>query len=180
MVYLANIRSSDARGAPVKIDQVSADRLMSSLRQILESTMLCALATMSAGNQAHINIAYFAYSDELEIYFLSHPNSTHCRNLSVNPSMALAAFSPSQNWGGPDRGAQLFGICARAEGSDLNKAEIVYGRRFPAYADWKQHLPVGDPALEYGLYRFATNRVKVLDEKEFGGAIFVEAGIERK
>ncbi len=34
---------------------------------------------MTTDNRAHVNTAYFAYSDELEVYFLSHPNASDNR-----------------------------------------------------------------------------------------------------
>ena len=91
--------------------------------------------------------------------------------------MAIAVFSSSQNWVGPDLGAQLFGFSNRAEDCETSNAEQAYIRRFPKYADWKKALAPGDPALEYRLYRFATNRLKILDEREFGEAIFVHADV---
>ena len=174
---LVNINSTDVRGTLLKLEGLSQDRVWSSLQRILEDTALCAFATVTTDNRAHINTAYFAYSDELEVYFLSHPNSAHCRNVSGNASMAIAVFSSSQNWVGPDLGAQLFGFSNRAEDCETSNAEQAYIRRFPKYADWKKGLAPGDPALEYCLFRFATNRLKILDEGEFGEAIFVHADV---
>lgn len=51
-----------------------------------------------AEGQAHVNIGYFAHSDDLHFYLLSHPRSLHCRNIATNPSMAEAVFTTPQNW----------------------------------------------------------------------------------
>jgi hypothetical protein len=40
-------------------------------------------------------------------------------------------------------------------------------------------LKPGDPAGEYRFYRFVPERVKILDEAEFGDAVFVQADIVR-
>jgi uncharacterized protein YhbP (UPF0306 family) len=176
---LVNISSTNVRGYGVKIEGLSQDRIWGSLQQILESTELCAVATVAAGGQAYVNTAYFAYSDQLEIYFLSHPSSSHCQNLIANASAALAVFSSSQKWEGPDCGAQLFGLCCRISASEARKAEQPYARRFPGSVDRKAGLPGSDPALEYCFYRFVTQRLKILDEREFGEAIFVQADVER-
>ena len=55
----------------------------------------------------------------------------------------------------------------------------VYGHRFTAYAAWKAALKPGDPAGQYRFYRFVPERVKILDEAEFGDAVFVQAAIVR-
>jgi hypothetical protein len=40
-------------------------------------------------------------------------------------------------------------------------------------------LDPDDLAREYRFYRFVTNRLKVFDEREFGGALFVTAAVGR-
>lgn len=52
--------------------------------------------------------------------------------------------------------------------------------RFRAYAVWKSALQPGDPAREYWFYRFQTERLKILDEGEFGDAMWIEAEVNRE
>src|SRR6266849_2857150 len=91
-VRLVNINSTDVRGTLVKIEGLSQDRVWSSLQRILEDTALCAFATVTTDNRAHVNTAYFAYSDELEVYFLSHPSSSHFRNVAGSASTSIAVL----------------------------------------------------------------------------------------
>ena len=56
-------------------------------------------------------------------------------------------------------------------------AERSYARRFKSYAPWKAEL---DAEWDYRFYRFVTNRIKVFDEREFGGAVFVTADVARR
>lgn len=176
---LGNIRGLRVDGTPLR-ESPSLDRVQRSIDRVLNDTELCAWATVTAEGQAHVNIGYFAPSDELDLYLLSHPSSLHCRNVAANPSMAVAVFSSAQRWTEPDRGVQLFGTCAEVAMAELPYAERIYGQRFPAYAEWKAAVKPGDPALDYRFYRFAANRIKILDESEFGEAVFVEAGLVRR
>jgi uncharacterized protein YhbP (UPF0306 family) len=116
----------------------------------------------------------------LDFYLLSHPESLHCRNLTTNPSLAVAVFVSPQNWIDPGRGVQLFGTCRQVLDADRDEAEGVYRRRYQPYDHWKASLKIGDPALDYRFYRFVPSRLKILDEVEFGDAVFVEAEIVRK
>jgi hypothetical protein len=93
--------------------------------------------------------------------------------------MAVAVFASTQDWTRPGRGLQLFGRCAEVAATELAAAEHIYARRFQAYTDWKASLEPGDPVRDYRFYRFAADRVKVLDEREFGDGVFVEADVAR-
>jgi uncharacterized protein YhbP (UPF0306 family) len=141
--------------------------------------VLCAMATVTREGRAHVNTAYLCYSDELELFFLSHPSATHCRNILHNPSMAMAIFSSSHQWVGPVKGIQLFGTCSQVMGSHAAKAEELYGRRFSAYASWKASRKQEDFAREYQIYCFVVRRLKILDEATFGEAVFVSADVIR-
>lgn len=157
----------------------SAARVERSVARVLDNTVLCAWATVTEGGHAHINTAYFAWSAALELYFLSHPRSLHCRNIVANPSMAVAVFASSQNWTEPGRGLQLFGTCHEVTGAHAAEAEREYAQRFEAYVGWSAQLKADDPGRDYRLYRFVPHRVKILDESEFGDAVFVLADIVR-
>ncbi len=142
------------------------------------------MSTVAPGKRAHINTAYFAYSSSLELYFLSDPTSRHSKNLGRNASMAMTIFNSSQEWAGTDRGIQLFGSCRRTDGRQAIEAERWYGKRFPTYARLLKGTNPADrrqAALlkSYAFYRFLPNRIKVLDEREFGGAAFVIAAVKR-
>jgi uncharacterized protein YhbP (UPF0306 family) len=135
------------------------------------------VATVASRNRAGINTAYFAYSDELELFFYSYPDSQHAKNLNRNPSMATTIFSSAQTWGKPDRGMQLFGTCREASQKLTEKAEEVYGKRFPDFKKWKAALKKDEGEFLLRPYRFLPRRVKILDESVFGAGVFVVASI---
>ena len=152
--------------------------------RILRNNVLCSIATVR-GNRAHINTAYFACSPDLELYFLSAPDAVHCRNLGANPSMAVTVFSSAQTWGKPDRGIQLFGVAREARGRQAEAAERCYAKRFPAYAltvagTSEANRRQARQLRSYRFYRFVPTKAKILDEREFGGGVFVVVAISRR
>ena len=169
----------DPTGTPVANGRPAAQDVRSSLFRILEDNVLCSMATVTSDYQAHINTAYFSYSEDLELYFISHPGSRHCRNLETDPSMAVTVFSSSQAWGSPDQGLQLFGTCQPARDANAIKALNSYARRFPTYTGWQRSLGQDDPGKNYRLYRFLVERVKIFDEKAWGALLFVLATVNR-
>lgn len=170
-------RIVDPGGRRIAASRVTNGRLQRSIFRILQETTLCSIATVSGLNKAHINTAYFAYSKDLELYFLSDPGAVHCKNVSINPSMAMTIFNSLQTWGKPDRGLQLFGTCRDAKGVAAAKAERAYARRFPQYARRTAHThsdkSEGSRLRSYHFYRFVPNTIKVFDEPEFGSGVFV-------
>lgn len=177
---LSGIRAVDARGHRLRVSRLTEGRVRRSTRRILGEVVLCSIATVARFHRAHINTAYFAFSDALELFFLSHPGSLHCRNLGENPSIALTVFSSAQRWTDPGRGLQLFGRCRQATGRHAETAGRLYGQRFPSYKTWKETVARETIGSAYRLYRCAVSRLKIHDEREFGDGVFVEATVNRK
>jgi len=159
-------------------------RVRKSLFRILRGNVLCSISTVAPGKRAHINTAYFCFSPDLLLYFLSDADSIHARNLERNASMAVTIFRSAQKWGVANRGIQLFGIARQAKGDQEKKAERFYGKRFPAYLRYTLSTRTKDRRMRGGLrsyrfYRFVPRTIKILDEAEFGGGVFVVATVPR-
>jgi uncharacterized protein YhbP (UPF0306 family) len=145
--------------------RVAARRIAELARDLLDASTLCAIATVSPGGKAYVNTAYFAWSPELDVVWLSDPGARHSRNVRANGSVAIAVYDSSQTWGKPDRGIQLFGTADEAD----DDAEAIYAGRFPEYEP--------EEFAAYRLYRFRPRRIKVFDERELGPAMFVSARV---
>jgi hypothetical protein len=146
---------------------VAASRLASITRQLLDASPLCAIATVNPGGSAHINTAYFAWSPEFDVVWLSEPRAKHSKNIRAHNSAAIAVFDSRQTWGRPDRGIQLFGHARETERG--GNAEVVYAARFPAY----EEAGVG----AYRFYVLHPRRVKLFDEGALGTGVFVTAKV---
>jgi len=144
---------------------VGTARLRTLAAGLLDASTLCAIATVSPSGRAYINTAYFAWSADFDLVWLSEPSSGHSRNLRTNASAAIAVFDSTQQWGKPDRGIQLFGSAREAAGA----AESTYAGRFPDY----HGLELG----AYRFYRFRPRRLKLFDEHELGSGVFVTARV---
>jgi uncharacterized protein YhbP (UPF0306 family) len=157
---------------------VDSDLLAEAVHRVLGETTLCAMATLGAENQVHINTAFFAWNEALELFFLSLPEAVHCRNLERAPTMAVAVFDSHQRWGTSHRGLQLFGVGGRLGPTQLEEVERLYARRFPAYDEFKAHADAAFGALRF--YGFGAATLKLLDEEAFGEARVVAAEIVRR
>jgi uncharacterized protein YhbP (UPF0306 family) len=170
---------TDVAGRPLESAAISRERIHGRVLGLLEASSLCSIATVTPEGTAHANTAFFAYSDALEIFFLSHPMSQHCRHLRSNASVALTVFSTEQRWADPGRGVQLFGTAEEVSGAAAREAERWYATRFPAYDAWRSSVAERDLAREYRFYRIAVSTVKILDEQAVGDGMVVRATIVR-
>ena len=146
--------------------RVAAKRLRELACALLDASTLCAIATVSTGGRAHANTAYFAWTPELDLVWLSDRAARHSRNLRASADAAVVVYDSAQAWGRPDRGIQLFGSAGEAEGPDTVAA---YVRRFPELGD-SERSP-------YRFYRFRPKRVKLFDEHALGAGTFVTARV---
>lgn len=148
---------------------VSSRRITALARNLLDASPLCAIATVSARDGAYVNTAYFAWSPEFDLLWLSDPDAEHSRNLRANPTAAVAVYDSAQSWGESDRGIQLFGSARQIRGSVERDAERSYAARFPLY----------EPAelSGYRVFRFRPRRMKIFDEVALGGGVFVTATV---
>jgi uncharacterized protein YhbP (UPF0306 family) len=170
---------TDVAGRPLESAAISRERIHGRVLGLLEASSLCSIATVTPERTAHANTAFFAYSDALEIFFLSHPMSQHCRHLRSNASVALTVFSSEQKWADAGRGVQLFGTAEEVSGAAAREAERRYETRFPLYHAWRVSLAEDDLAREYRFYRIVVTTVKILDEEALGDGLVVRATVVR-
>ena len=152
--------------------RVAASRMAALAAELLDASPLCAIATVGPGSRAHVNTAYFAWSPEFDIVWMSEPNARHSRNLRANTTVAIAVFDSDQTWGEADRGIQLFGSAVEAEGRAVKRAEALYASRFQRAQEFD--------LASYRLYVFRPRRLKLLDERALGTGVFVTAKLARR
>jgi uncharacterized protein YhbP (UPF0306 family) len=151
--------------------QFAEARMVDAARRLLGASTLCAIATVGRGGSSYINTAYFAFTPDLDVVWLSEPQAQHSRNVRVRRTAAITVYDSTQTWGKPDRGIQLFGSARKLTGSDASQAESVYAARFPEY----EH----EALSAYRFYAFRPDRIKLFDERDFGAGRFVTARVEK-
>jgi uncharacterized protein YhbP (UPF0306 family) len=150
---------------------LAASRIARAARQLLDTSTLCAIATVAPRGRAYINTAYFAWTPKLEIVWLSEPRAKHSRTIRVNDSVAITVYDSAQHWEQPDRGIQLFGAARQVDRSAVGAFEPMYAARFPDYT--------GPDTQDYRFYDLRPLRLKLFDESELGSGVFVTARVAR-
>jgi uncharacterized protein YhbP (UPF0306 family) len=174
---LGDLRTIGLAGYRLSAKIPSEREIQRSLDRVLDSTKLCALATVDPRGRPHDCHVYFAYSPTLEIYFWSSPKSNHCRHLRTNPSMAVSVYDSRQELGGPSQGLAMDGLCRETRGVSRGRAERLYARRFPAYRVWRRQVQPGDAALGMRFFRFVPRRFKLSDDTRLGLGVIIAGSL---
>ena len=123
----------------------------------LEKNRLMTLAT-SENDVPWAATVFFAYDDDLNIYFISVPNTRKITNLNRNPNVAIA-INQFQPKGEVVQGLQIEGK-AEALDKEKNKKELDLYRKRYDWADKYLH--------DHELYKIKPEKVYYLDDEKFG------------
>jgi len=150
--------------------RISTARIRRAARRLLDAAPLCTLATVSPKGRAHVNTMYFARTEAWDLVWLSAAMSQHSRNIASNGTAAIAVYDSDQRWGGTDRRIQVFGRARALRGREARQAVAAYGHRFASDED---------VLSRFVAYRLRPSRLKLFDERVFGGGTFVTARVGR-
>lgn len=147
---------------------------------ILSGNDVFFLATTGGIGEPNGNMAFFAFDDDLSMYFVSDRSTRHSANLVRDQRAAAAVHLPPPAFGEGLRGAQLRGSAGEVPLSDAAHALDTYRRRFPDFAQdaatRDEYLHAAGPTV---LYRISVAEVTVLDEPRFGRRNYITASIVR-
>jgi len=159
----------------------SDEQLRDSITHLLSVNLLCDIATVNDDGTPHISTAFFAYDDQLILYFLSDPDSIHAKNIARSPKVAVAIYDGRQIWGGAHSGLQVFGDCEQLSGALEERARQAYTDRFLLYPDFAAGTgtqAADVPFAKYVFYGVTPSLVKVLDELKFGDEVVARSRVE--
>lgn len=148
--------------------EYSSEALNSSIVNILNKNILCSIASIRE-NKSYIHTAYYCYNSQLDLFFISAPETQHIENITDNKSIALAIYDSHQPWDNNKCGMQLFGICKLADGRKLIEGTMLYLKRFTGLRQWIQHPEdFIRGAINSRMYYIKIDWIKLFDEENFG------------
>lgn len=132
----------------------------------LKKYQLMVVATY--GDYPWIASVYYSFDPNLNLYFLSDPETLHCRQIASNPKVTVAIADSRQKPNEFKKGLQIYGIATQI--SDANKIKHALNL-------WKHALQVTDPELTYQnmlkkivkgrMYKITPKIIKFFNQKLF-------------
>lgn len=157
-----------------------AEEFRKGVEGLLAESMVLTLATAGPERGPHANLAFFAFDDDLVLYFVSERSARHSLHLTEEARAAATVFLPPPVFGEQLRGVQLSGSAGEAWGHQAEAALTAYQGRYPTFAQdpeaRAQFLAGGGAAV---LYRFQVEELTVVDEPAFGRRNYLRARVVR-
>ncbi len=169
---------------PYRLDITQGDLPAEELREgvegLLAEAMVLTLATAGHELGPHANLAFFAFDEDLVLYFVSERSTRHSLRLTEEARASATVFLPPPVFGEQLRGVQLTGSAGEAWGLHAQAALSAYQGRYPSFAQdpevRAQFLAGGGAAA---LYRFQVEELTAVDEPRFGRRNYLRARVSR-
>ncbi len=158
--------------------EYSDQQLNKSIHDILENNKLISMATVDDEQKAHINTAYFAFSNNLHLYLITNPSSKHSINVKNNNSVAVTIFNSQQEFWTELQGLQLFGECMITKILQIPNAFSCFLKRFPVFKDFANNsVEMLKKSSDIRFYTIEVERIKLFDEPSFGEENYINLTI---
>ncbi len=96
-------------------------------REILDSNVYMTLATADESGRPWVSPVYYASVDYTTFHWVSSPEATHSRNLSVRPEVAIVIFDSGVSIG-QGQAVYISGTAQELTGADLEPGIEVFSR----------------------------------------------------
>lgn len=148
------------------------------LRECLDSTKFMALATR--GPEGLWNHAvFYAYDQDLNVYFMSRTDSRHMQNILANAEAAVAIFSTNQDPTVSAQGLQIRGHATILSGADIQVAHAIYFQRaVPVHGLPSELIEFQSPDATWQFARITPDEIGYFDTRHFRGRQVVPKGVK--
>lgn len=130
------------------------------IKEVLDKGYLMSLATLDDGGAWVADVIYI-FDEDLNIYWMSHPDTRHSKAIINNPKIAGAITA--NNPGEDNLGLQFEGIAEKIEGERYELTKKHYAKRKKLEPKEGDHLLKGDC-----WYVIRPSKIELIYEKLFG------------
>jgi len=137
------------------------------LQNYLNSERLMAIATQ--GEHLWAATVYYVSDDDLNLYFISPPNSEHIEHIQQNNNIACAIADSHQSAAKPKVGLQLFGIAS--EETDLERVKWMlkmYNKLHPTTKEKLNFENFQSKVMTSRVYKVSPTKIKFFNQELFG------------
>lgn len=133
----------------------------------LKSQNLMALATF--GETVSNCVVYYAVDDDFNLYFISEPDSEHCKNIAVTPNVACSIADSHQKVRDKKIGVQIKGAVTDIHGVDKLEAIInLWNSTNPGMESLISINNFRNKILNSRAYKIQPTEIKFFNEDLYG------------
>lgn len=97
-------------------------------REIIDANLYMVLGTADETGRPWVTPVYYAVAGYREFYWVSSPEATHSRNISVRPQVSIVVFN-SQVVIGTGQGVYMSAVAEELMGAELERGIDIFSRR---------------------------------------------------
>jgi uncharacterized protein YhbP (UPF0306 family) len=97
-------------------------------REIIDANLYMVLGTADETGRPWVSPVYYAVAGYREFYWVSSPEATHSRNISVRPQVSIVVFN-SQVVIGTGQGVYMSAVAEELTGAELERGIDIFSRR---------------------------------------------------
>lgn len=135
------------------------------VKTYLASTQLMQIAT-SRNDQPWSATVYFAYDDDLNIYWLSRSDRRHSQDIEMNPKVS-GSVAKLHTYGEKVRGVQFEGVAEKLVDSQASQGLEIYYNRYNKARDRVRNILVGAVGETIVIYKIKPTKFVLFDEVNF-------------
>jgi uncharacterized protein YhbP (UPF0306 family) len=151
---------------------VAEEPYFDGVEAVLRANPLCTLATACPDGRPYVSVAFYAWTDDLELILMSSPTSTHGTNIEHDSRVAVSICDSAQRMRDQLVGLQLTGTMSQADGLRAVRTTAQFGRRFHSELQGMRGQSLGAVA-NLRPYLVVPNEVKLTDHRRLGPAVAV-------
>lgn len=137
------------------------------LLKYLQSQNFMTLATMRG--KPWVASTYYAVDDHFNLYFISQPDSRHCRELVKNPQVACAIADSHQKVTDKKKGLQIEGSVHEViEEKEIKRALKLWNAKNPGFEKVINYQSMKTGKIKGKVYRISLSRTKFFNEELYG------------
>ena len=135
--------------------------------EFLHKNRLMALSTYN--KSPWICTVYYAVDRDFNLYFVSSPNSKHCKDIEKNNKVACAVFDSHTKNSDNKAGVQFVGTASEVKGWDRTKVILkMWHRAAPGAEDIVNVKNMKDKVISSRVYRIKPKKIQFFNDKLYG------------
>lgn len=131
-------------------------------REIIDTNLYMTIGTALNDGRPWVSPVYYATEDGWHFYWVSSPEATHSRNISLRPQVSIVVFN-SQARIGTGQGVYMSAFAEELAGAELGPGIDIFSRRSLAHGGREWTLANVEPPAPYRLYRATASEHWALD-----------------
>jgi len=118
------------------------------------------------GEYPWIATVYFSFDEALNLYFLSDPNTTHCKHITGNSNVSIAIATSPQNPAIKKKGLQLFGVVEQiSDKHKITHALNLWRKTLGVTSDLYTYEGMMKNAIKGRMYKVTPRKMKYFNEE---------------